>query len=54
MLMSSIWVGLAVLTTILMAVDWYIWGPRYRVPGADLAPRQVNEGNYRIPLRSAA
>ncbi len=54
MLTSSIWVGLAVLTTILLAVDWYIWGPRYRVSSADLAPRQVNEDNYRPHLRSAA
>jgi hypothetical protein len=54
MLMLSI-VGLIILATILMAVDWYVWGPRYRASGADYqAPRRVNEGNYRIQLRSAA
>lgn len=54
MLMSSIWMGLAVLTTILMAADWYIWGPRYRASSAELAPCRVHEDSYRSDLRSAA
>ena len=53
MLMASV-IGLAVLASILMAVDWYIWEPRYRAESS-IGPAPVDRnGNQRIDLRTAA
>jgi hypothetical protein len=59
MLISSIDVGLAaiVLTAILLAADWYVWEPRYRIShpwGLDLANRPVADGKRQIQPRRAA
>jgi len=57
MLMLSIWLGLVVLATILMAADWYLWGPRYQATEEyrpDPAANQVRQGRYPMRLPNAA
>ena len=59
MLMSSMSVEVVaiVLTAILLAADWYIWDPRYRISrpcGTDLANRLVTQRKDKIHSRSAA
>jgi len=55
MLVSSI-VGLAVLATILLAADWYIWAPRHRATGSGGPEPELTHrlGKDEIDLRSAA
>lgn len=57
MLMSSILVGLIALVSILMAADWYLWGPRYE--GRDgyqtePAGKRVRQDGYQVELSNAA
>ncbi|HKD67317.1 MAG TPA: hypothetical protein VKB84_10790 [Candidatus Binataceae bacterium] len=57
MLISSMWIGLGVLATILMAANWYIWEPRYRTSDSyrlDPADRQVKPHDYHVQLPTAA
>ncbi len=57
MLMTSIWLGLVVLAATLMAVDWYLWGPRYRTASEirpEPARNQVRQGGYQVRLPNAA
>ncbi|HLI63532.1 MAG TPA: hypothetical protein VKV05_09030 [Terriglobales bacterium] len=52
--MTSIWVGLVVLGAVLMAADWYLWGPRYRPSGPQEIPSGRAKGTEHLGLRSAA
>jgi hypothetical protein len=57
MLTLSIMIALAVVTTGLMAANWYIWEPRYRTSGRrgpDLRERQTWDNKNQNDLRSAA
>lgn len=57
MLMSSILVGLAVLVSLLMAADWYLWGPRYEARGGYWpvpAANRARPDSYQVGLSNAA
>ena len=51
---STVELGGIILAVTLLAADWYIWDPRYRIfrsSGPDLTPRLVREGKNKIHLR---
>jgi hypothetical protein len=53
-MLMSIWIGMAVLVTVLMAADWYLWEPRYRLSDS-LVPGPVDgDGKQDFQLRRAA
>ncbi len=57
MLMSSILVGLVALVSMLMAADWYLWGPRYEARDGNRpepAGSRVGQGGYQVRLPRAA
>jgi hypothetical protein len=59
MLMPSIWVGFigTLVTSVLLAPDWYIWAPRYRISDRydpDFDRRLITGGDHNLSPQYAA